>query len=365
MLLMVMRCAESCCTGVTTGAGLSFSSQKILVYDIGGTNLRGAVYRVESGTVGAKIVRPTPNRVSSPAASTGQLYRELLKNIASISREIAEREAISAVSIAFPGPIDRDGRIVSAPGIWGSNPSGPIDILPDLRLLWPDLPVYICNDLTAAGYRYLEKNDDSFCVVTVSTGIGSKVFINGEPQLGPNGTGGEIGHVKVLFTDQAPVCDCGERGHLQALSSGPAVLRTIRQQARIQPQQFETSLLSRIHDRPETISNRSIAEAFRAADPFTVAILKQSVRPLAAILTTLHLALGLERFVLIGGFALALGEPYRLTLVNFADELCWQCRTGWDEMIPFGSDDDLSGLIGAGRFARAQAAGKPGMTISP
>ncbi|MCD6525553.1 MAG: ROK family protein [Desulfuromonas sp.] len=330
---------------------MNASSRKIMVYDIGGTNLRGAIYCARTQTVSNRVVKKTPNRISLPKISVEEIYLKLLKIIDSMSNELLEQGPVSAASIAFPGPIDREGRIVSAPGIWGRNPSGPINILNDLRKLWPDLPIYICNDLTAAGYRYVDTSDDSFCLVTVSTGIGNKIFIKGEPQLGPNGTGGEIGHAKVLFTKDAPICDCGEQGHLQAISSGRGVLMTIRHQAQINPRHFNNSLLSKKHDNPERISNLSIVEAFHACDLFTVKIVNESIRPLAAMLTYLHLALGLEHFVIIGGFALALGEPYRLTLVKLAGELCWETQTSWDEMIQFGFKDDLSGLIGAGKCA--------------
>ena len=328
------------------------SCQQVLVYDIGGTNLRGAVYCTLSETIKSRIVRPTLNQHSSPALSAEQIYSELLINIRSISDELESHDPVSAVCIAFPGPVDREGRIVSAPGIWGSNPSGPIDILADLRAIWPNTPIHIINDLAAAGYRYLETSDDSFCLVTVSTGIGNKIFINGVPQLGPSGTGGEIGHAKVLFTDDAPICDCGEQGHLHAVSSGKGVLQTIRRQAQMEPERFNCSLLRKKHETPSAITNHSVAEAFRASDPFTREVINGSIKPLAATLANLHLALGLEHFIIIGGFALALGESYRRTLADFAGNYCWETRTSWDKMIQFGVGDDLSGLIGAGKFAQ-------------
>jgi glucokinase len=155
-------------------------------------------------------------------------------------------------------------------------------MIADLKRIFSPLPVYLSNDLTAAGFRYVKQELDSFCVITVSTGIGSKVFINGLPQLGPKGTGGEIGHAKVLFSEDAPVCDCGEPGHLQAIASGRGVLETIQGQARKEPKNFSSSFLGKIHSRPETVSNVSIAEAFRASDPFTVEIINECMRPLAA-----------------------------------------------------------------------------------
>lgn len=324
----------------------------ILVYDIGGTNLRGALYSAHPERVSRVVVRSTPSRISCPELSVEQLYAELLRMIREISNDVLAHETPAAVCIAFPGPIDRKGRVVSAPGIWGNNPSGPLEILPDLRRLWRGVPVTVCNDLTAAGYRYVQNGDESFCVVTVSTGIGSKIFINGEPQLGPGGIGGEIGHAKVLFADDAPRCDCGQTGHLQAISSGRGVLQEVRRVARTEPSTFRASLLSRKRAEPAEITNHAVAEAFHAEDPLTVRVVRECAKPLAAMLVTLHLALGLDRFVLIGGFALALGEPYRRMLAEQAETLCWDARSRWLDMIQPGGDDDLSGLLGAGRLAR-------------
>jgi glucokinase len=233
-------------------------------------------------------------------------------------------------------------------------------MIADLKRIFSPLPVYLSNDLTAAGFRYVQQQLDSFCVITVSTGVGSKVFINGLPQLGPKGTGGEIGHAKVLFSEDAPVCDCGEPGHLQAIASGRGVLEAIQRQARKEPENFSNSFLGKIHSRPETVSNVSIAEAvsnvsiaeaFRASDPFTVEIINECMRPLAAMLVNLHLGLGLDRFIIIGGFAFALGESYRLCLAKQAAALCWDDQAEWQKMIQFGLEDDLSGLVGAGRLA--------------
>lgn len=327
------------------------SAKKIMVFDIGGTTLRGAVYCPETQSLSHNTVKETPNRITLPNISIEKIYTELINSINSTSKEIQKQTTVSAACIAFPGPVDRKGRIVSAPGIWGRNPSGPIDMINDLKNIWPGLPIHICNDLTAAGYRYLAGSNDSFCLITVSTGIGNKIFINGVPQLGSNGTAGEIGHAKVLFTKDAPVCDCGVKGHLQAISSGRGVLEVIKHQALIKPKNFNTSLLRKMHDKPETITNLSIAEAFRASDTFTVNMVNESIRPLAAMLVNLHLAIGLERFIIIGGFAFALGEPYRLSLVRFASQLYWLPQTDWHEMIKFGYKDDLSGLIGAGKLA--------------
>jgi glucokinase len=125
----------------------------------------------------------------------------------------------------------------------------------------------------------------------------------------------------------------------------------MQQQARSHPDEFSASRLATLAFEPGTVSNTAIAEAYRASDPFTVNIINQSVTPLAAMLVNIFLALGLDRFILIGGFTFALGENYRLEIARQAAELCWDNQADWCEMIRFGDQDDVSGLIGAGRLA--------------
>jgi glucokinase len=68
------------------------------------------------------------------------------------------------------------------------------------------------------------------------------------------------------------------------------------------------------------------------------------------MLAAVHLSMGVERFVIIGGFALALGEPYRLELVRAAATCGWRMGQDWNSMIELGHPEDNSGLLGAGRF---------------
>jgi glucokinase len=322
--------------------------KNILVFDIGGTSLRGAIYCARSGTINTRVVVPTPNQWSTPGLSVSDYLEQLLLKIQEVSAEISTKKGYLSVILAFPGPIDADGNIVAAPGIWGSNTDGPINILSQLKLLWPNTPVSIANDMTAAGFRYLRSRTDSFCLVTVSTGIGNKVFINGRPQLGRRGTGGEIGHLKVFFEDDAPLCDCGESGHLQAVSSGRGALNYIQRLAFEEPHSFRKSLLWNLCDKPQELTNVDVCKAFRAGDQFTINAIEKCTRPLAGVLASLYMSLGLERFVIIGGFAFALGENYLAMLARITQESSWNYPMDWDEMLEFGFNDDLSGLIGAG-----------------
>jgi glucokinase len=188
--------------------------------------------------------------------------------------------------------------------------------------------VRILNDVTAAGYRYLRSSDEDFCIVTVSSGIGNKVFAGGRPLVGPSGRGGELGHLRVDDSANAPVCECGGRGHLGAIASGRAALAYARAHV------------------AKALTAGDLAAAFRRDEAWAVDVVRRCASPLGWALAAIHLGAGIERFVLFGGFALALGARYRDLVSAAAHQRCWNGQGNFT--IELGYDDDWSGLIGAG-----------------
>jgi glucokinase len=132
----------------------------------------------------------TPNHLEFPESSVEQLRHELLSLMARLAGELAEPRAITDLGIAFAGPIDPAGNVVAAPTLWGNRLTAPYALRRDIARRWPDARVQILNDVTAAGFRYLRSREEDFCIVTVSSGIGNKVFAGGRPLVGPNGAGG-------------------------------------------------------------------------------------------------------------------------------------------------------------------------------
>lgn len=327
------------------------SALNILVFDIGGTNLRAAIFDTASFAVSTPIIKPTPNNLGENSRTKEILYLDLISLILSTANELTTDTPVDAICIAFPGPINNSMQILAAPGIWGKNPSGPIDIVSHLKESWADVPVFVLNDITAAGYRYTSETRQTFYITTVSTGIGSKLFTNGQPQLGADGAGGEIGHLKVLHDDLAPICDCGERGHLQAIASGRGTLNYIKQKATDNIHLFDSSSLTQKCNNQDNITNLNIAEAYRQRDAFAVKAIEESAFFLAEVLAEIHLNETVADFLIIGGFALALGEQYISTMSRLIEQQCQASGKAWTGTICFGDNDDLSGLIGAGKYA--------------
>ncbi len=322
-----------------------------LVFDVGGTHLRAAVYTHPTGELFGSQTRLTPNFLRFPNESPDQIRRRLLIEMAEQGRELFGDVAPRTVAVSFAGPLDAQQRVMAAPTIWGQRPEAPVDLLSELRDLWSDANIVLENDVSAAGYRFLRSANDDLCVVTISSGIGNKVFIRGRPMVGPAGRGGEIGHVRVDDSLAAAHCNCGGPGHLGAVSSGRGTLDFAIRHACSSGYFAESRLAAIVNGDAEAITNPAIVTAFHEHDPWTIDVIRQTARPLARVLATIHLAVGIERFVLIGGFAMALGDGYRRLLAELARELTWDMGQDWFEMLELGDPDGQSTLIGMGRRA--------------
>jgi predicted NBD/HSP70 family sugar kinase len=326
-----------------------------LVFDIGGTNLRAALYDPSTDSLRNLQVRPTPNSWNLGTANACQVQAALYREMREVSVDVLEGRAPDLVSVAFPGPIDNEGNLLAAPTVWGSGSERAIPLQRELNRLWPSALLMVLNDVSAAGYWYQCGPQDTFCVVTVSSGIGNKVFVNGRPMIGHRGQGGEIGHLRVDFSNDAAECDCGGRGHIGGISSGRGALALARKLVKRSVSNFSGSLTASLcGGKVERLTNEMIVKGFHHNDEWSVSLVRAISRPLGWALAAIHHALGIERFVIIGGFALALGEGYRRQLVSAALESGWNLGQDWNSMLELGHLGDQASLLGAGRYAITQ-----------
>jgi glucokinase len=326
-----------------------------VVFDIGGTSFRAASYLAAERRICNAIRIPTPNRWVSTNATVTNIWRELCSMMETAAREVLNGSEPDVVAVAFPGPIDREGNLLAAPTVWGAMDARSFPLRQRLSALWPRAVVFALNDMTAAGYRYVTPQLQDFCLVTVSSGIGNKVFLGGAPVTGPGGRGGEIGHLLVDRSRDAP-CDCGLRGHLGAVASGRGILATALDFAQQHPDQFSRSELSTDGGKP-SFDTFALAAACRAGDSWAWSAVDGGVACLGHALAAIHTAIGIERFIIIGGFAFALGDEYRRRLVSATRANCWDLGQEWNEMVTFGIDDDDAGLLGAGQYATTVLSG--------
>jgi predicted NBD/HSP70 family sugar kinase len=154
--------------------------------------------------------------------------------IAEVAAEVAPQDAIV---LSFPGPIEKQRIALDAPTVFG-NTNGRLPDLPGELRRRTGREVHLLNDVSAAAWSLSRSTTaNRFMVVTVSSGIGSKVFDRAYRSgvLDDPPFAGEIGHYVVDWGPDAPLCDCGGIGHLGAIVSGRGVERAAHQAIGQQP----------------------------------------------------------------------------------------------------------------------------------
>jgi len=181
--------------------------------DIGGTKIAGALVS-ESGEILRTLKRPTP--AGDPVA--------IVDNVVELVQQLGEGEEVIAAGVAAAGFVDVTQSIVYyAPNInWRGEP-----FREHLSELLPGLDITIDNDANAAGwaeYRFgAGRGATDMTLLTIGTGVGGAVIVDGSLLRGGFGAAGEIGHLRVV--PGGLPCGCGQRGCIEQYGSGRSLLR--------------------------------------------------------------------------------------------------------------------------------------------
>jgi len=187
--------------------------------DLGGTKIH-TVVATPDGEVLGEDRRPTLAS-EGPDAVLGRLIASIRRSLASAGPPSGE---IAGVGISSPGPCDpRRGVVTNAPNLPGWHE------IPIVRIVSEQLgvPALLENDANAACYGEFRfgagRGHQHIIYVTLGTGIGGGIIIDGKIYEGASGAAGEVGHI--IIDQDGPPCNCGGRGCLEALASGPAIAR--------------------------------------------------------------------------------------------------------------------------------------------
>jgi predicted NBD/HSP70 family sugar kinase len=330
------------------------ASSRTVVMELGGTVMRAARFDPETGGHGRVRRAPTPNYLDHPTLPPERIIDMLA---AGIEREITALlgdEPPQSILVGYPGPVTRSGVAIRSPTILGPRSALAVDVAAMLAERWPDAAIRVLNDLTCAGYAFVQSGHRNFCALTVGSGIGNKVFLDGSPWIGDRGFGGEIGHVQVSPKPGTPVADL--RDDLGSIASGRGTVWLAQLWAQRCPEDFRRSGLAALSAQtPDQLWSDQLVASFHRADVLAHEIVEAAAQPLAAALAHVHLAIGLERFFITGGFAGALGEGYRRLLVRLLRECAWNVGQDWDSMVVLSEPQCEDGLRGACYLASIEA----------
>ncbi len=260
--------------------------------DIGGTKIAGALVDAEG-----QIIKES--RVPSPA----QDAEALVDAVVGLIEELSEGHQVLGAGIAAAGFIDaQQSNIIYAPNInWRNEP---FKARLEAKL---SIPVIIENDANAAGwaeYRYgAGKGYQHMVMLTIGTGVGGAVIVDGKMLRGGFGIAGELGHLR-LVPNGLP-CGCGQSGCLESYGSGTALLKSAK--ALADSGDPDGSKLREHQAATGQLTGQEVYQAILESDPGALRLLAelgdwlgQGVASLAAVLD--------PQIVVIGGGVSAAGD---------------------------------------------------------
>jgi glucokinase len=318
----------------------SISLQSYLIgLDIGGTKIETAVAGASGEVLGREV---TAIDVSSP-------QRVVYSVVAAIEQAL-ESNGLDKVQVAAAGA-----------GVPGQIESGSVRLAVNLNLEnYPlaralsdqlGFPFLLENDVRIAAlgafdhYSHLE-DLSNLAFLSIGTGIGAGLILNGRVYRGSNGLAGEIGHT--IFDRHGPLCKCGMRGCLEALAAGPALA--------LQAQQaLHAGELSILESSP-TLDSRAVYQAFRQGDFLAGRIVRRASAYLAQAIQWIVMAYDVDMVVLGGGVSHdgpAFLQPVleELALLRASSSLARQQLT--ERKIVLFPPDLNAGLLGAVALAKA------------
>lgn len=265
--------------------------------DLGGTNIKSGLLD-RKGNLIARTSVPTE-------ASKGK--ETIIKNMALSAEKVLSRAKVNwseviAVGVGSPGTIDFEkGVVLQSPNLPG------FEDFPLRERLKNALhrPVVIENDANAAAFgEYWAgsgKGVHSMVILTLGTGIGGGIIVEGKVLHGAHGTAAELGHTIVCYNGAR--CACGGRGCLEAYASATATVRRFREAV----QGGEKSTLEERVHRGEEITSKMIHDAALQGDVLSERILRETGTFLGIGIVSIMNCINPARFVLSGGM-IAAGE---------------------------------------------------------
>lgn len=258
--------------------------------DIGGTKIAGALVD-DSGHIirDARVATP----VKDPAA--------LVNAVVGLIRELRTDFEVIAVGIAMAGFIDHQQANV----IYGTNfgwKNYPLKAEIENQL---DIPVIVENDANAAGwaeYRFgAGQGYQHMVMLTLGTGVGGAIIVDGKMLRGGFGVAGELGHMRVV-PDGIP-CGCGQRGCIESYASGTALLRAANELA--DSGAPEGKRLAELKSESGQLTGAEVYQALVEKDPGALQLLRNLAGWLGQAIASLSAILDPEVVVIGGGLSQA------------------------------------------------------------
>jgi glucokinase len=323
-----------------TGEGLAIG------FDVGGTKIAGGIV----GSRGEVVARLSP--VPTPTTDQAEIVRTLCGAITRLRRAHPE---IGAVGIGAAGLVNwPDGYV-------RYGPNSAFHQLPLRRLVSEatGLPTVVDNDANVAGLGEARHvGADHLAFLTVGTGVGAGLILNGVPFRGQTGIAAEVGHM-IVDANGGAKCGCGNLGCLEAVASGTALTRYGREAAAAD----RDGMIARIAGGETNVTGLTVLEAAAAGDETARGLYGRVGYWLGVGIATLVNLLDFQRVVIGGGLAAAGEFVLRPAREAFSCSLFARDHRDPTSIVASSLGPD-AGWIGAGRLALERQTGDAGGIVA-
>jgi glucokinase len=310
--------------------------------DIGGTKVAGGLVDVD-GNITHRARRDTPHRSKSPS-----VVEDTIVEVVAELMQIVGAGSVAAVGIGAAGFVAADrATVVFAPHLsWRHEP------LREALQKRVAVPIFVDNDANAAAWAEWKfgaaQGESHLMMITLGTGIGGGILIDGQVQRGRFGIAGEFGHMQVVPGGHR--CECGNRGCWEQYASGNALVREARSLFSANSP-LASDLFDRVEGIPANLTGPLITAAARDGDPTACELLAEIGNWLGVGIANLAAAFDPGTFVIGGGLSAA-GD----LLLSSARETFKRQLTGRgyrpEARIVVAALGNDAGLIGAADLAR-------------
>lgn len=301
--------------------------------DVGGTTVKLGLFD-EDGKLLSKREIPTHTENSG-----ARILPDIAASIDTVLQENAiEKSAVSGIGIGVPGPVNDEGLVNRCVNLnWGVfNLHEALSALTGLR-------VKAGNDANCAALGEAwcggGAGSTSSLFVTLGTGVGGGVILNGKILGGAHGVGGEVGHITVSAPDRHP-CTCGKRGCVEQYASATGIVRVTKERLAAS----ETPSILRGMD---ALSCKDVFDAAKAGDSFAIETLEQIFDYLGEALASACCVCDPERIILGGGVSKAGQYLLDGAARHFEKHMFHACKGTQFSLATLGND---AGMYGAYRL---------------
>jgi glucokinase len=312
------------------------NGQLVCAVDLGGTHLRAATID-PNGRIQFRLKQRTPV-TDDP--------QEIVSAIVTAARKCdeqseAEGHSIGTISVVVPGTVNiADGRITRIPNVPCLDSFELTAALTDAL----SRPVFLENDANAAAVGEMWMGAARGChtivCLTLGTGVGSGIILDGELWHGANDSAGEIGHTSIE-PFSGPACSCGSHGCLEVYASATAIVRMARESLSRHP--------SSVLNGKDDLSAASVFAAGKNGDPLALEVFHRMGDYLGVGLANVINILNPEMIVIGGGVANG-WELFERHMHQRIREYAFRLPAANVKIVPAGCGDD-AGLLGAARLA--------------